>query len=314
MRAKFNAAIGYILVISGAACWGMTGLFVQQLYEFGFTPWQVVTARLTISSVILFLFLLISARHYLRIQLRDLPYFFVLGVVSIALFNWFYFAVMERSSIAIAVVFVYTSPIFAALIARFLYQEKLTLQKNIAIVFTVVGCALAIEFIPAGNIAITFSTVLLGLLAGLFCSSYSLLGKHISGMYHPLTMTFYAILSGSLFTLPTSGIWEHRQTLMEGSIWMPIIGISVISTIFAYILFTLGLTYVESSKAAILSAVELVVSVMISVFILNQFLSWWQALGFVLVIISIILTVVSFRRRVEQLYPDQEYTWKGNEY
>ncbi|WP_147803265.1 DMT family transporter [Alkalicoccus halolimnae] len=305
-----NSAVAYACVIGGAACWGVTGLFVQQLYGYGFTPWQVVTARLSLSSIILFLVLLVSAREYLKIRLRDFPYFFVLGVVSIALFNWFYFAVMERATVAIAVVFIYTSPIFAAIIARIFFKEKLTPQKGTAIVFTIVGCALAIGLFPAGGVSITISTLLLGLLAGLFCSSYSLIGKYISGLYHPFTMTFYAIVAGSIFTLPTSGIWEHHELLLTGAVWIPLLGISIVSTIFAYIFFTLGLYYVESSKAVILSSVELIISVVISFYVLNELLTGWQAAGIALMIGSIILTVVSFQRRVKQLYPEKDISWQ----
>ncbi|WP_280768854.1 DMT family transporter [Salipaludibacillus daqingensis] len=310
MKSTINQALAYALVIGGAACWGLTGMFVQQLYGYNFTPWQVVTVRLSISSIILFFILFLFSRESLRVKLKDLPYFFVLGVVSIALFNWFYFAVMERATVAIAVVFIYTSPIFAAFIARFLYKEKVTIQKSIAITLTILGCSLAIGFIPAGNISITIGTLLLGLLAGLFNSSYSLIGKFISGIYHPFTMTFYALVFGSLFTIPTSGIWEHRDAMLTGAIWVPLLGISIISTIFAYILFTLGLYYVESSKAVILSSVELIISVIISVYVLNELLTLWQSFGIVLMIISIILTVASFRRRVKQLYPDKDISWQ----
>lgn len=302
MMIKMNKAIAYTCVVVGASCWGIVGLFVHQLYEEGFTPWQVVTIRLTISSIILFPVLFFMARKYLKIKIKDIPYFFILGVVSIALFNWCYFAVMERSSLAIAVVFVYTSPVFAALIARYLYREKLTLQKNMAIVFTVIGCGLAIEFIPVGGITVTLSTVILGLLAGFFCSTYSIIGKHVSGNYHPVTTTFYAIVFGSVFMIPTSRMWEHTEVLLTGDIWVPILGISILSTIIAYILFTVGLSYVESSKAAILSSVELIISVVVSIYVFNEILTLWQGLGFVFVIVSVVLTIVSFRKRVNQIH------------
>ncbi|MGJ9381937.1 DMT family transporter [Salipaludibacillus sp. CF4.18] len=301
-KIKMNQALAYACVVIGASCWGIVGLFVQQLYASGFTPWQVVTIRLTISSLILFPVLFILFRQYLKIDWKDIPYFFILGVFSIALFNWCYFAVMERSSVAIAVVFVYTSPVFAALIARILYREKLTLQKNLAIIFTVAGCALAIEFIPIGGITVTLSTVLLGLLAGLFCSSYSIIGKHVSRAYHPVTITFYAMICGSVFMIPTSQIWKKTEMLLTAEIWMPIMGISVISTILAYVLFTLGLSYVESSKAAILSSAELIISVLVSIYILNESLTFWQGFGFIFVVASVVLTIFSFKKRASQIH------------
>ena len=308
---NFNLSQGaaYLLVIAGAACWGMTGLFVHQLYEAGLTPSQVVTVRLSVSSMILWLLLFFFARDYLKVKLRDLPKLFILGITGISLFNLFYFSVMEQATVAIAVVFVYTSPIFTALIARVLFKEPLTVQKNIAIILTVAGCAFTIGLVPIGDITVTASTIFLGVLSGLFCSSYSLVGKYVTAMYHPFTTTFYALLGGSLFMLPFSGIWEHHQLFTTVGIWGPLLSISIISTISAYLLFTIGLTQVESSRAAILAAVELVFSVLVSFFILHELLTGWQLLGIVMVLISVALTVFSFRRRLRERYPDMDITW-----
>ncbi|SES32144.1 DMT family transporter [Salisediminibacterium halotolerans] len=309
MNFAINQTVAYLLVVAGAACWGVTGLFVQQLYDFGLTPSQAVTVRLSFSSLLLFILLFLFARDYLKVRLKDLPHLVMLGIAGISLFNLFYFTVMERATVAIAVVFVYTSPIFAALIARLLYKEALTLQKSIAILLSLTGCAFAIGLLPAGGDPVTIGTILIGLLAGLFCSSYSLLGKYVTGLYHPFTTTFYALLGGALFMLPISQVWEHQQLLFSGSAWLSVFGISIVSTIAAYILFTLGLTHIESSRAAILSSVELVFSVLVSFFILQEMLTGWQAFGIVLVLLSVALTVMSFRRRLRERYPDTEYGW-----
>lgn len=310
MNLSLSQPWAYLFVILGASCWGMTGMFVQELYSYGLTPWQVVTLRLTASSLILLGLLGMFHPAKLKVQLKDLPHLFLLGIVSIAFFNLFYFIVMERATIAIAVVFIYTSPIFASLIARVLFGESLTFRKGIAILLTIMGCALAIGLIPGGEAKIGIVTILIGLLSGLFCASYSLIGKTLAGKYHPFTTTFYALVGGTAVSLPTSGIHEHAQAFMIPSFWIPVLGLSIISTIMGYILFTIGLYYVESSKAVILSSVELVVSVLISVLVLSEALSIWQGLGVILIIFSISLTVISFRRRVKKAYPDMEISWQ----
>ncbi|WP_077621819.1 DMT family transporter [Sediminibacillus massiliensis] len=291
MKFRMNGSFAYGLIVLGAAFWGVTGLFVQSLYGFGFSPWEVVAVRLAVSSILLFILLLTFARPYLRIKSKHLPYFFGLGVFSIALFNWCYFAVMERASLSIAVIFVYTSPIFAAVIARLYYQETITVRKSSAIILTIIGCGFVIGFFPIGNVNISVITLLLGIFSGVFCSLYSIIGKHVSRLYHPLTVTFYSMLCGSLLTVPTSSVWENRAAFLQTEVWMNILGISIISTILAYILYTAGLKSVESSKAAILSAFELIVSVFIGVVLFGDLLNGWQWFGFLLVICSLFLTV-----------------------
>lgn len=310
MKPNRNDLLAYLFIMLGASFWGVTGLFVQNLYEFGFTPWQVVAVRLTISSLILFVFLGAMGRRYLKIRIKDIPHFIGLGVVSIALFNWCYFEVMERESLSVAVIFVYLSPIFTATIASFLYKEKITFQKSAAIFFTVLGCGLVIEFFPIGGFSVNGFTMILGMLSGLFCSTFCIIGKYISGMYHPLTLTVYSLASGSAFMIPTSSIWEQGEAFMNQEVWVYILGISIISTIFAYILFTLGLSYIESSKASILSSFELVVSVSVGLLLLNEVLTRWQVTGFLFVFLSLFLTVFSFQKKVAKRPSYKEATVK----
>ncbi|RPF53350.1 DMT family transporter [Aquisalibacillus elongatus] len=295
---RMNQTIAYSMVVLGAAFWGLTGLFVQNLYAYDFSPLQVVALRLTVSSVVLLILLGTMARSYLKIRLKDLPYFIGLGVFSISLFNWFYFQVMDLASLAVAVVFVYTSPVFAAIIAKIFFNESLTKAKIIAIALTVIGSAFAIEFIPLGEFSLTGQTIIFGLLAGFFCSTYSLLGKNVSRWYHPFTITFYAMLSGSVFLIPTSQIWNNVGALGNGTVWLNIFGIVLISTVAAYLLYTIGLTYIESSKATILSSIEIVIAVLVSVVVFGELLTGWQLLGFVLVFVSLFLTIFSFKYKI----------------
>ncbi|WP_416148223.1 DMT family transporter [Salipaludibacillus sp. HK11] len=297
MKLRKNKSFAHLFILLGASFWGVTGLFVENLYQFGFTPWQVVSVRLTISSLILFGVLVAIGRRYLKIKLTHLPYFIGLGVISIALFNWCYFEVMNRASLSIAVIFVYISPIFTAIIASLLYKEKITFQKGVAIFFTILGCGLVIEFFPIGGVSVNGFTIVLGTLSGLFCSSFSIIGKVIGGMYHPLTLTVYSLISGSAFMIPTSSIWEQRELFMIQEVWLYILGLSIFSTIFAYLLFTLGLSYMESSKASILSSFELVVSAIVGLVLLNETLTRWQVSGFAFVFLSLFLTVFSFRKK-----------------
>ncbi len=298
MRFNMNSSTAYAFIIIGAAFWGSTGLFVTYLYRFGFTPWEVVAVRLASSSLVLFGLMATMARKYLRIKWRHVPYFFVLGIISIALFNWCYFEVIERASLSIAVIFVYTSPVFAALTAYAFFKEEMTWKKGMAIFFTIIGCALVIGYFPGGNAGLGFVTTILGLAAGLFCSLFSVIGKLVSRYYNPLTVTFYAMLCGSFFMLPTSGIWRKGQLFFIIEVWEVIAGITLISTIAAYLLYTMGLTYVESSKAAILSSVELIVSVLIGVTVFHDAIDQWQWIGFLFVFCSLFLTVLPNRKAI----------------
>lgn len=290
----------YAMTIAGASFWGMTGLFVQKLYTFGFTPLEVVTVRMALSAFLLFAVLLAVRSYQLHIYLRDIPHFIGLGVVSIALFNWCYFTVMEQSSLSIAVVLLYTSPVFVALMSRFIFKEPLTKNKLIAICFTLAGCALVAGLLPGGAPAVEPSILLLGLASGFFCGIYSVIGKFVSRKYSSITITAYSMLCGSIVLLPISGLYSRLHLFQEWEVWVWALGSVLVSTILAYILYTAGLKYIEAGKAAILSTVEPIVAILVGVLVFRDVLTAWQLLGIVLVLSSVLLAIFSKRKKFKE--------------
>ncbi|TVP83921.1 MAG: EamA family transporter [Alkalicoccus sp.] len=286
----------YLIVMAGAALWGTTGLFVNQLNEAGFTAWEVVGIRLSFSALLLLLFLLIFHRGLLYVKLRDLPFFIGTGIISIAFFNYFFFTVIETASISLAVVLLYTGPVFVALISRFTFKEPFTIRKGGALLLMLAGCALTVGLFPAGALTVSGITILFGVLSGFFYALYSIFGKYVSGRYHALTITTYSMVFGSLFLLPTSRLWEKSDLLFTPGVLLYGFGLAAVATVFAYIFYTAGLRWIESGKAAILSTVEPVVAILIGVLVYNEVVTLWQGGGMALVIASVLLTVQRQKR------------------
>ncbi|WP_093337521.1 EamA family transporter [Salibacterium halotolerans] len=283
----------YGITMLGASFWGLTGLFVQNLYTYGFSPLHVVTIRMTLSMVIMFSIIGMFRPYLLKIHFRDIPYFIGLGIISIALFNWFYFTVMDQASLSVAVVLLYTSPVFVAVISRFVFQEIFTLNKVGAVLLTTAGCGLVAGFFPLGSMTLSPAVVMFGLASGFFCGLYSIIGKSVSRKYHSVTITAYSMMCGGLFLLPVSGIEKNLTPFLEPMVWVYAGGSVVVSTILAYVLYTAGLKYIESSHAAVLATIEPVVGIAAGVFVFGDELTRWQSAGIILVFSSILLSVFS---------------------
>ncbi|SES93327.1 Threonine/homoserine efflux transporter RhtA [Oceanobacillus limi] len=292
-------SIAYFVTILGASFWGLTGLFVESLYHFGFTPWEVVAIRLTSATIILIPIISIFSPKHLKVKIKHLPHFFGLGVGSIVLFNWLYFTVMEQTSMSIAVVLLYTSPIFVSILSKLFFNEVITGKKVMALIMTLIGCSFVIKLFPIGDATVSLSSILLGLLSAFFCGLYSIIGKSVSKYYNFLTITTYTLLTGSLFIFPTSRLWEKAAILQQVDVWLNVAGVAIISTILAYILYTFGLSYIESSKAAILGSVEPIIAILIGVILFGDSLTPWQIAGIVMVISSAFITVYHKKRKIK---------------
>ncbi|MFC0561898.1 DMT family transporter [Halalkalibacter alkalisediminis] len=251
----------YILAIVGAACWGLIGLFVQNLYVYGFTAWDVVAIRSIFAAVILLIYMALLNRSELRINWKHIPFFIGSGIISIVFFNWCFFTVMEQANLSLAVVLLYTGPLFVTILSRIFFKELLTVRKVIAIIITLFGCAFVVGFFPSINTVITASTLLVGIGSGFFYALYSIFAKVSSRYYGALTITGYTYFCAALFMITTNPFVSKLDLLLNWSVFLNSIGLALIPTILAFLLYTKGLSYIESSRASILSTIEPVVAI-----------------------------------------------------
>src|SRR5690606_20494342 len=123
---------GALMVLAAASLWGTLGYFGRRLYPLGITPLELASVRAAVGVLGLALW---SARApaRLRIQPRDLPFFVLYGVISVALFQWLYFATIQRTTLANAAALLYTAPAFVVLLARAAGDQRVTRLQLVAL-------------------------------------------------------------------------------------------------------------------------------------------------------------------------------------
>ncbi|MTI79296.1 MAG: EamA family transporter [Firmicutes bacterium] len=294
---------GYILVASGAACWGAVGTFSTILFQQGLSSLTVANFRILLTTLMLGLFLAIFNRQQFRINLKDIPFFAVAGLISVCLFNFTYITAINLTTIVTAVILLYTAPVFVTIISRFTFQEKITLQKAIALIFTLLGCFLVVEAYNLSNLKINLPGLLIGLSAGLTYGLYSIFGKKALASYSSWTTVFYSFAFGtailSIFGQPWTKLYLFNDYQTAQFLFLN----SLIPTVLAYTLYTAGLKYVESSKASIIATVEPVVAVILASLIFHETIRLYQFLGIILVLVSVILIQIPLKKRKKHEEP-----------
>lgn len=287
--------LAYVYVLLGAALWGVIGLFVDGLSRAGFTTMQIVTLRVVSAAVILVLYLTFRRPDMLKIDLKDSFSFIGTGIFSIVFFNWCYFTAIEEVSLSIAVILLYTGPAFVAILSRIFFNEPMTRRKIGALLLTLLGCTLVIRVIPLGDQQISWYGIIVGLGSGFGYALYSIFGKHALRKYDSLTVITYTFVFASAVMLPLSGLSINASQLSSTYVWGHILGLGFLPTVLAYLLYTTGLSMIESSRASILATIEPVVATLLGVFIFNDILNAYQLLGILMVLTAVIL--VQFKKR-----------------
>ncbi|MDZ7716867.1 MAG: EamA family transporter [Balneolaceae bacterium] len=287
---KFSSnRLAYSYVLLGAALWGIIGIFIDALYLAGFTALQIVTLRVVSAAIMLVFYLSLKDVSLLKIDLKDTFTFVGTGIFSIVFFNWAYFTAIEEVSLSVAVILLYTGPAFVVILSRIIFGEPMTRRKVMALLLTLIGCALVVRLVPLGDEHISWYGLMVGLGSGFGYALYSIFGKHALKKYESLTVITYTFVFASVFLIPISAPGIALSQLTSVHTWLMILGLGFFPTALAYLLYTTGLSMVESGRASITATIEPVVATLLGVFFFKEILTAYQVLGMLLVLIAVIV-------------------------
>lgn len=253
-----NKQLYWIFPLISGAMFGSVGIFVRKLDSFGMDNYTILSSRVLVATVLLFIGILIFDKSLLKIRLRDLWIFIAAGILGMLGLNFFYNEAINHLTLSFAAVLLSLSPLFVLVIATFLFKEKISLLKIGSMFLAIFGCFLA-SGILNNTSQISWSTIgiIVGLLSAFFYALYSTFSKiAMNRQYNVFTITFYSLLMNSIILLPFTS-WSKLEAFividpLENSIFMVLH--SICTSILPYVLYTIALKYIDTSKASILAA------------------------------------------------------------
>ena len=276
-------------VIGAGVLWGCISLFVRALDGAGLSSVEISGVRMVVGAIGMLGVLLVLDPGKLRIRPRDIWIFIGTGVVSVTLFNVCYFTCINLSEASIAVVLLYTSPIWVMLMSALVFRERVTPRKVAALCLTFCGCVL-VAGVLGGDVRLTPVALLAGVASGFFYATYSIFGRKALERYDTLTITFYTFLMGSIASL-AAGDPAHTVAvaMADPGLLLWFLGLGVFCTIAPYLLYTTGLKHLETSHAAILATVEPLVGSLLGIFAYGESTGVLKLAGMVFILGAVVL-------------------------
>ena len=276
MEEKRKRAV--VLAGLSGCMWGSIGLFVHLLGSFGIRSIELTVGRFLVSAVILGLCLMVK-RKLLVIRLRDLPLFAAAGICCLLFFNVSYGIAIEKASMSVAAVMLYTSPALVMLISAVVFREALTIQKGAAVVLAIAGCGF-VSGIMSGFLAYPPSAYLWGFGAAAGYASYSIVAGILLKRHHPATVLFYAFLfagaAGCLFA-DLGSVAKAVAAEPAAGLWL--VCAAFVGNIFSYLCYNLALKSMEASRVAVVASVEPAVASVLGVVILGEHMDGFGVIG-----------------------------------
>lgn len=268
--------------------WGIISLFVTTLKELGFDSLQCVAIRAFFATVILFLYIVITDRKKLRIQVKDLLCFVGTGIGSIVFFNYCYFEAIEKiGGASVPALLLYTAPIFVVMLSAVFFGEKITTKKLAALLITFVGLGFVTGAFTGGE-RLSFAALMLGLGSGLGYALYSIFGKFVVDKYDAVTITFYTFLIAAVGVTPISGVVRKIDIFCNTQAVLAACGLALISTVLPFLLYTKGLHGMEAGKASILATMEPFVAAVVGVLLFKETFTIPKTAGMLCIMFAIV--------------------------
>ena len=280
---------GALLVILAGTCWGVISIFINYLSAAGLGEMQISFLRQLFAVLVFALVILVRDRPKFRIPLKDLALLMLVGFINGVLFNFLYFYTIINSRASIAVVLLYTSPVFVIILARIFFGEKITRNKFIALVLTVAGCLFVTGVIGEGYMPPPVA-ILTGVLTGLAYALNNILTSAAVKRNDPLTVTLYTLVFSFMFLIPFSGMKSLTALCRANPMILAVAFLMcLVTAVLAQYFFSFGLKLIESGKAAIYGATEPIVGSLVGILIFHEESNLMKIAGIIMVIAAILL-------------------------
>lgn len=213
-------------------------------------------------------------------------------------FNWiFLFEAYKYTTVSVATLSYYFAPVIVMVLSPLIFKERITLKKLICFVFSTIGLIMITGIGNLDGQNSHIKGILFGLSAALLYSAVMILNKLIKGL-SGVERTFLQFLAAIIVLLPyvvfTDGI---KVFALETAGIINLLIVGLIHTGLAYILYFSSLKEMEGQQVAIISYIDPLVAVLVSVFILKEDITAVQLIGGFLILFFTLANEIKFKKK-----------------
>lgn len=294
------APLGVLAVVVGSLLFAVNGTVAKIAMQAGLSPTRLVEIRSLGSAVVLVAAALLLSRGSLRLRGRELAVMAVLGVVGVALVQWFYLVAISRLPVGLALLIEYTAPLLVALWARFVLHEQVRARVWWALAACLGGLALVAQV--GDGVVLDVLGLLAAVGAAVSLACYYLLGERLLSKRDPLSTHAWSMGFAALFWIVLQPLWTFPVGTLgeavalpgplagaEPPMWLLVAWIVLLGTVTPYLLFLWGIRTLGAARAGLLGMTEPVAASAAAWLVLGEAMTAVQLVGGAVVLGGIVL-------------------------
>lgn len=263
------------LLIASMAIFGTLGPFVRNI---AVSSGELALYRAILAASLIAVYWTVTKQKIAFANIKKEVPFLLLSGVAMGI-NWILlFEAYKYTTVSAATLSYYFAPVIVTVVCPILFHEKLTRKQIICFLMSTLGLVMITGIGELGG-GSDIVGIMFGLGAAVFYATVILLNKFIKGV-EGIQRTFLQFLAAIVTLLPyvllTSGISLGGLNTLG---WVNLLIVGLVHTGITYCMYFSSLKELPGQKAAILSYIDPLVAVLISVTVLGESMTLWQMLG-----------------------------------
>ena len=300
--------MGYVYALVASVLFGANGSVTKMLVQSGLDPAQLTLFRVLATAVIAGAVLLVTDRGAFLVSPRQIGVLAVLGISGVAMLQYTYAVALGLLPVGITLLIEYMAVLLVALVAFFVFREKVRARLWIAIGCVLIGLAIvariwASDLNPFG--------VLMASAAAVTLTIYFVVGEREVGKTSPMAVAFWTMSFATLFWLISSGWWTIDPAIYFQShslggalawvvlpLWAPLLYTMILGSFAPFFFSLLALSHLSATAAGIVATSEVIFAFLFAWLWLGEGLDTVQLVGAAVVLVGIILAQTARAQKV----------------
>lgn len=288
---------GILLIVSGSMLWGATGPLMEYLLDStGMTVSFLLTIRLLSAGLMILLFLGVTKQPVFSIWKSKywgirLVFFSIFGMLGV---QYGFVATIHESNAVFATLLQFLGPLFIVGFVSFQLKAWPPKYQIIGIIGTLFGLFLLLTNFSFTSLLVSRNAIIWGCILGITFAIYTLFPVRLMNEWGVLAVVGWGMLVGGIFLGLATFVWKSDEwNLLFDLNTVILLLILIFFGTIAFILFLSSMKYISPVLTSILSSVEPLTAMIISIIVFNTTLGIWQILGVCIMLVCVTWITVS---------------------
>lgn len=287
-----SRAKGLVMVVTGAALWGLSGTAAQVLFqEKQVTAEWLVAVRMVLAGVALLVVSAFKGLEPLSIwkekqSMWNLLWFGIVGMLGV---QYTYFASIATGNAATATLLQYLAPIYIVLYSVVKEKQKPSKKMGMAVLLALTGTFLLMTNGATDRFTVSLVSVGWGILSGIALAFYTLSSAQLLKKWNTMIIVGWGMVIGGVAMCWIIPSLFPSNIIFGIDTWLLILFVIIFGTLVAFLLFVESIRYLSPTESSLLSSVEPLSAVLASIAFLHVSFGLFQAVGAAFIILTVLL-------------------------